>query len=185
MITLRKGTKEDAPFIAQMIMTALHLDYKADERLYGQIVRLVKDDKTLYSWHRCVLAVDGETCAGLCLAYDAKDYHERRVRSFTMPYEDGTTLGEEDRSLLEQEDEAGEGEFYIDSLAVAPEYRKQGTGRMLMLDAINRGKELGLSPTLLVDPENPGAIRLYSSLGFRYKRDMFAFGQTYHKYHYQ
>lgn len=183
MITLRKGTIEDAPFIAQMVMTALHLDYESDDRLYRQIIKLVKDEKTLYSWHRCVIATEGKECAGLCLAYDGKDYHERKIRSFTMPYDDGGTLGEEDSSLLEQEDEAGEGEFYIDSLAVAAKYRKHGIGKQLMLDAISRGKELGLLPTLLVDPENSNAIKLYTSLGFHYKRDMFAFGQIYHKYH--
>lgn len=185
MITLRKGTIEDVPFIAQMIMAALHLDYKADDRLYRQIIKLVKDDGTLYSWPRCVIAVDGKICAGLCLAYDGKDYHERKMRSFAMPYDDGGTLGDEDPSLLEQEDEAGEGEFYIDSLAVTQEYRRHGIGRQLMLDAIKKGQELGLSPTLLVDPENPNAIKLYTSLGFRYKCDIFAFGQIYHKYHHQ
>lgn len=184
MVILREGKKEDAPFIAEMIMAALHIDCNKEEKMYQHVIKAVEDENTLYSWNRCVAAVEGEECVGLCLAYDAKDYHERRIRTFTMTFEDGKSFADNDPTLLEQEDEAGEGEYYIDSLAVCTSRRHQGIGKLLMKDAIKEGTRKGLRPTLLVDPNNPNAVALYTSLGFTYKRDIFAFGQVYHKYLY-
>lgn len=185
MITIRQACPPDIAFISSMILTALHIDASDNERLYHHLIDLVEDDHTLYSWHRCRIACKDGQNVGLCLAYDAKDYHERRIRSFSMPCSDGKPVSADDKSLLEQEDEAGEGEYYIDSLAVVETCRGQGIGRLLLQDAIDRGIRLGLHPTLLVDPDNASAVKLYSSLGFSYSRDMFAFGQIYHKYAYK
>lgn len=182
MITLRKARKSDDTFIARMVLAALHIDENSDTRLCRHIKDLVEDEGTLYSWHRCIIATDDDESVGMCLAYDAADYHERRLRSFTMPCSDGKSVAEDNTSLLEQEDEAGEGEYYIDSVAVVASHRRGGIGRTLMADAIAKGKALQLRPTLLVDPANTNAVKLYTSLGFRYERDIFAFGQIYHKY---
>lgn len=85
--------------------------------------------------------------------------------------------------LAHAEDETCKGEFYIDSLAVLPEYRRMGIGRQLMKAQMEYGLRKGLRhQTLLVDPENPKAQRLYESLGFRYESDCYAFGQTYWKW---
>ena len=184
MITLRKGTVQDAPFIATMVMMALHIDKTENQDLYHRMVEIVEDDYTLYSWHRCCIAMDNDVCVGLCLAYDAEDYHERRARTFSMKCRDGKSFGDENHALLEQEDEAGEGEYYIDSLAVVASHRRHGIGRMLLSHAITEAGKQNLRPTLLVDPDNPNAIKLYSSLGFEYKKDSFVFGQVYHKYEY-
>lgn len=185
MTTIRQAAISDIPFISSMILMALHIDGSDNERLYHNLTDLVNDDNTLYSWHRCRIACVDNISAGLCLAYDAYDYHQRRIRSFSMPCSDGRPVSEDNQSLLEQEDEAGEGEFYIDSLAVLKEYRHHGVGRMLMNDAIERGKVLNLTPTLLVDPTNDNAVRLYSSLGFYYSHNVFVFGQFFHKYVYK
>lgn len=185
MITLRDGKKEDAPFIAKMIMTALHIDFHKEAKMLQHVSKAVEDENTLYFWNRCVVATDDEEYVGLCLAYDAKDYHERRIHTFTMPFDDGKSFADNDPSLLKQEDEASDGEYYIDSLAVATNHRKQGIGRTLLQHAIITGKNLRLTPTLLVDPDNTNAVKLYSSLGFHYEHDIFAFGQTYHKYRWE
>lgn len=182
MIEIRKATKSDIPFISAMILMALHIEKKDNERLYNHLSDLVEDEHTLYSWQRCRIAYDNNISVGLCLAYDAGDYHERRLRSFSMPCSDGKPVSEDNRSLLEQEDEAGEGEYYIDSLAVVKTHRHCGIGRLLMADAIENGKRQNLTPTLLVDPNNVNAVKLYSALGFCYSHDIFAFGQIYHKY---
>ena len=80
------------------------------------------------------------------------------------------------------EDETQEGEFYIDSLAVLPEFRRRGIAQELMKAQIKRGSEMGLPiATLLVDPENPNAQKLYYNLGFKYSEDVYAFGQIFWK----
>ena len=75
------------------------------------------------------------------------------------------------------------GEYYIDSLAVLPEYRRRGIARQLMQAQIEQGRQLGFTHfTLLVDPVNPNAQGLYSQLGFQYESDCYAFGQKFWKW---
>ncbi len=182
MITIREAHKEDACFIASMVLAALHIDEHDDARLFHHMIDLVEDEGTLYFWQRCHIATDEGVPVGLCLAYDGKDYHERRLRSFSMPCSDGKPVSENNESLLQQADETGEGEYYIDSLAVVSSCRGKGIGRQLLVHAIAQAKEKGLRPTLLVDPANTSALRLYTSMGFKYGYGQFAFGMTYHKY---
>ncbi len=186
MLSIRPAQKEDAPFIAHMILVALHIEGQ-DDTLAHRMLDLVNDDGTLYSWHRAFLAIDTEAHAdglpiGLCLAYDAADYHERRVKAFTMKCSDGRSAADENPSLMEQPDEAAEGEYYIDSFAVSPAYRGRGIGKLLLAHAIEQGRLKDLLPTLLVDPDNFPAVRLYTAMGFRFSHPQFAFGQVYHKY---
>ena len=182
MITIRKGKTTDAPFIASMIMQALHIEKEHNTELYQHIIEFAEREDTLCSWHRCYIATNNNVCVGLCLAYDAKDYHTRRVKTFTMKCRDGKSVSQYNKSLLEQEDEAGEGEYYIDSLAVVSSYRGHGIGKQLLSHAVKEADNLGLRPTLLVDPANTNAIKLYTALGFKYEHEQFAFGQIYHKY---
>jgi ribosomal protein S18 acetylase RimI-like enzyme len=52
------------------------------------------------------------------------------------------------------------------SLAVAPQWRRRGAGRLLVSGAVNRAQELGCTGvSLSVMPDNP-ARRLYENLGF-------------------
>ncbi len=186
MITIRPACRQDAAFVAKMILAALHID-SPDDALARRMLDLVLDDDTLYSWYRAFLAVDMAVSpdgnpVGLCLAYDAADYHERRLHAFTMKCSDGHSVAEDNPTLLEQADEAGRGEYYIDSFAVLTDYRGRGIGRLLLAHAIEQAKEKGLQPTLLVDPDNLPAVKLYAAMGFRYSHAQFAFGQLYHKY---
>lgn len=59
-------------------------------------------------------------------------------------------------------------EFYVDNIAVFPEYRRQGIGREItsaLIHEVRRQKGLFLS--LEVRPSNLPAIELYLQLGFR------------------
>lgn len=80
------------------------------------------------------------------------------------------------------EDESEAGEYYLDSLAVLPEYRGRGIGRKLLEHGIGRGTSQNLTVTLAVDSINDKAQRLYRSLGFSHQRDIFIFGHTYWKW---
>ncbi len=181
---IRKAFDTDIPFIADMILTAMHIPFSGNEPLRLHMVTLVSDPHSLYYWRRCHVFCDvmSNEPLGLLLAYDAADYHERRVYSFSLPLKDGTPVESEIKGLLEQEDESGPGEYYIDSLAVVPMMRKHGIGRHLLDFAVAQAAALSLRPTLLVDPENPSALKLYQEVGFVFEREMFAFGTLYHKY---
>ena len=69
------------------------------------------------------------------------------------------------------DDETAEGEFYLDSLAVYPHYRKRGIASQLLNRFIIHAASLGLPAALLVDKGNPSAERLYTSMGFEYCND--------------
>lgn len=196
MIEIRNAKIEDVPFIAKMVMMALHITEEENPRLYHAMVELVRDEKSLYYWERAIIAVtpkgvqkqnasatiaEKEGPVGMILAYDGADYHERRMYSFSYKCEDGGPVSEDVEALLAQPDETGEGEWYVDSLAVAPEAQGRGVGKQLLLHSLERARKALLTPTILVDPDNAPAMRLYTSVGFRYKEEMFCFGANYHK----
>ena len=184
MITYRWATLADAPFVAWGVCCALHT-HPSPQKL-DFIARNVcsRGPEILYSYRNALLACDGDRPIGLCLCYDGKGYHERRLNTFGL-FDDGSEAHDEevdDMDLTNAEDETREGEYYIDSLAVLPEYRGQGIARSLMQHQIEHAATLGLPiATLLVDPDNPPALRLYESLGFRYHSDCYAFGMTFTK----
>lgn len=182
MERIRKATSADAGFIAKMVIMALHMEKEGEEgeRFLQHITELVMDEGSLYHWSRAVM-IDG---IGACVAYDGADYHPRRVRSFSFVCSDGLPIMEDNSALLTQPDETQEGEYYIDSLAIMPEYRGKGYGSLFLRHAIKEGTALGLTPSLLVDPKNTGAVRLYNSLGFEGESTLFVFGSDFRKMKY-
>lgn len=55
----------------------------------------------------------------------------------------------------------------ITNVMLLPEYRGQGTGKKMLLEAMDRGRRLGAKDfTLEVRKSNKTAIKLYESLGF-------------------
>lgn len=179
-ITILPATVEDVAFVARCICMALHHE-PSDEELHG-ISAICGRDDVLYSYRHALIAWEGDKAVGLCLAYSGEGYHDVRIRTFAAfaalhPDE------EDQMDLANAEDETASGEYYIDSLAVLPDFRRRGIARQLMLAQMERGKEMGLAhQTLLVDPENPNAQQLYASLGFAYESDCYAFGQIYWKW---
>lgn len=173
-LTVRWATPDDATFVAWGVCCALHRE--PDDAFLPLMSHVCRQDDVLYSWrHALIACADGEP-VGLCLCYDGADYHAMRLRTFAYFPESS-----EEMDFEHMEDESGPGEYYIDSLAVKKEYRGRGIARKLMQQQIEHGHALGLKPTLLVDPDNPPALRLYQSLGFRYLADCYAFGQIFHK----
>lgn len=183
-LTLRWATQADAPFIAWGVCCALHTHPSDSLLKYIATEICSRGTEILYSYRNTLLAeIDGQP-VGLCLCYDGQGYHERRLRTFALFEQAPAEASEEeapDMDLEHAEDETQAGEYYIDSLAVLPEYRGHGIARQLMQAQIEYGQQRGLLPTLLVDPDNPPALRLYESLGFRYHSDCYAFGMIYTK----
>lgn len=181
-IEIRPATVADSHFVARCVCMALHHELSEDE-LPGVAAICARED-VLYSYRHALIGwLDGQP-VGLCLAYDGDGYHEIRLRTFAAFATLHADDDEDDGLDLENaEDETRQGEFYIDSLAVLPEYRRRGYGRLLMQAQMQRGLEMGLPhQTLLVDPDNPNAQKLYQQLGFSYESDCYAFGQIYWKW---
>ena len=81
------------------------------------------------------------------------------------------------------------GEFYLDSMAVLPEFRRMTfeyagstdrIGHLLMLDGIEEGRRKGFPRiSLIVDKAKPRLFAYYSALGFRPDGEILFFGHLY------
>lgn len=174
-MTFRKATVDDRYFISRMFHAAMLIDDAPDERIreFGDLICSRHD--VLYSSDNSTIATVQGKPVGMVTAYDGRFYHDWQVQTFALVKEH---LGIEFPGM---EDEAVPGEYYIDSLAVLPEYQGHGIGTQLLRFAMANGQSLGLTCTLAVDPDNPAARRLYESLGFREAGTLFIFGHNYTK----
>ena len=104
---------------------------------HNTMLRLVLMDDSQYSWRNAFVAVDDEAApddiehapvAGAIVGYDGKDLHRLRRR---FQEEALSCLGMDYSNM---DDETQEGEFYLDSLAIYPEYRRRGFQEAAMAD---------------------------------------------------
>ena len=144
------------------------------EDFHNTMLRLVLMDDSQYSWRNAFVAVDEEATegnveyapvAGAIVGYNGADLHRLRRRF----QEEALRQLQMDYSQMDDETEAGE--FYLDSLAIYPEYRRRGIARQLLQRASEHAASLNLPAALLVDKGNPNAERLYRSVGFEYCND--------------
>lgn len=174
MTTIQAASPRQAEEIAGLIMIAM--DYDCCRHWAGAghtledfrqlMVRLVSQSGTQYSLGNCLVAMDGNTLAGVLVSYDGGQLHRLREAFVTGAKE---AFGKDYSSI---EDETSEGEFYLDSLAVKESYRHQGIASALISAAIQRASSMGIPRVgLLVDKGNPVAESLYHSLGFRFVND--------------
>lgn len=175
-LTIRDATPADASFLAKCVMAGMHFhDFEAeipeDRDIYEGLVGCEKREDLLYSYARTRVAeVDGKAVGSL-LSYPGDIYLETRDRTFAEIWPEFF------RTREESEPETDPGEYYLDSMAVLPEYRGRGIGRSLMRDAMRKGFSLGYKRiALVVDSSMPRLASLYGTLGFRPDGHRHAFG---------
>lgn len=182
MLTIRDARIEDCEFVARGVCMALH--HVPDEQMLKGIAKICERTDVLYSYNHTIIAWDDDTPVGICLCYDGGKYHE--MRNVTFPLFADLMHDDPDHESMDlenAEDEAVEGEYYVDSLAVMPEWRSRGIGRKLMLAQMAKARILGYKKSaLLVDPDNEGAQHMYRNLGFKDGTEVYAFGQIFWKW---
>lgn len=187
MVTIRQAHFNDAAYIAEGIYEAFLLtgsDLENDptfrHRWLDTLTTVCAQPDTHYSYTNTLVAEMDGKIAGIMIAIDGRNYRIQREKMYPqlkLLFDEAFGVGWED-----MEDEAQEGELYVDSLAVFMLYRHQGIGTKLLLHAKTRAKELGIPMvTLAVEPMNPAKI-LYQELGFRYNRPITIFNEEYHLY---
>lgn len=169
---------EQAESIASLIMLAMNHECCQNfagpshtlEDFHRMMIALVRRDDSQYSYRNAMVALDDNTTdghpvvAGVIVGYDGADLHRLRETFLQAAKE---FLGQDFRGM---DDETQAGEYYIDSLAVNESYRHQGLATLLLKKLIDqKGQRQPVG--LLVDKGNPGAERLYRSLGFEYVND--------------
>lgn len=157
-IVIREATAADAPLVAKVVLMALH--YDETHPLYDIFNELAARTDAQYSYCNALVAeVDG-IAAGAIVGYDGARLYELREPLIAL-------IREREGRELEIENETSAGEFYIDSLAVLPQFRGCGVGRALLSAAAERAFAAGHERMgLIVDFDNPRAEALYVSLGF-------------------
>lgn len=174
-ITLRKALPTDALFIAQNVLRALHIEETNPEHI-NHLAMISSRQDTLYSWKNAVIALYDGVPAGLMVAYDGARYRQMRDITFPMIR---MYVGDHYQQM---DDETGPGEFYLDSLAVLPEYRRKGIASALIKELFRLRDAAGISlATIAVHPDNDSAYRLYLANGFHYAGVISVFGTSYHR----
>jgi len=121
---------------------------------------IARMEDSQYSYHRALLAMADDTPAGAIVGYDGALL--KRLRALTL-----SVIYKYNPQLTMEDEETGEGEFYLDSIGILPEFRGCGIGSRLLTAMREQAFSLGHKRVgLLVDSENPKAERLYVSLGF-------------------
>lgn len=173
-LIIRDATIEDAQFVGWAMLTAL--DLPVDGPFNKPEVWRRTD--ILYSWKRARIAqVDGVP-VGCLISYPGEEYELLRFLTWKLIF------GETDEDARKFESETFPGEYYLDSLAVLPEYRRRGIGKALLLDGIAKGYGMGFNMvTLIVDVDKPSNKAMYERLGFVVHGEMLFFGHYYYRMH--
>jgi len=175
-LEIRQASKAYSYEIARLIMMAMTDDcclhfcgvgYGLDD-FFEMMTSLVERDNTQYSYKNTLVAIADNKLVGIAVSYDGAQLHELR-RAFI--HEAKKRIGK-DHSGMDDETQAGE--LYLDSLAVLPEYRRQGIAQRLLKATKEKADKMGLPKVgLLVDKGNPAGEALYVSAGFSYANDSF------------
>ena len=163
-ITVRAATREDAQTIARVVAMAIGdesalLNYCGEEYL-AVLTAVAASDSTQYAWSRALVAEVNGIVAGGIVGYDGAQLRELREGTFSI-------IRKQIGRIPTIADETEAGEYYLDSLAIFPEFRGIGAAHALIEEFCHQAFTNGHHRVgLIVDQENPEAERLYSSLGF-------------------
>lgn len=175
-VLLRDAVEDDVRFVADCVLASVDLYDFVNESIEKDIaLNVCGMDDTLYSYRNARIAtVDGKA-VGCLVSYDGAIYDESRAKTFQIFKDAG-------REMTDTGTETQEGEYYLDSMAILPEYRGFGIGHILLTDGIEKAKEKGIkSVGLIVEKSKPELQKYYSILGFKPVFEMRAFGDVYIK----
>ena len=182
IVQLRDATLEDASFIARVVLAGIDmLDigdplHEEQRPIFEHLVEICRMSDTLYSYRNTRIAeIEGKP-VGALVAYDGARYARMREKTFGLVKQ---TSG---MDLSRNAMETSAGEFYLDSMAILPDYRGLGIGKLLMQDRMSFALNSGFQKvTLLVDKDKPRLQEYYESEGFAFGEEMFVFGSWYNK----
>lgn len=180
MITIRKATKADAELIAHGFLTAMWVESDEAKKILPMCVALAEMDNSLYSWRNAHIAQWCGVDAGVLISYDGATYHDAAQLTFSLVKE------QSGKDFTNMTEEAEPNEWYLDTIAVFPQFRRKGIAKALLQKGIALSRECDDTncATLYVDPEHPWVVELYDSVGFKLDGEAFIFGQTYLKMKY-
>ncbi len=180
VMEIRKATIDDAAAIARNVMAALdyavyseELDDKTGIMLEAMTEICGRED-TLYSWRNTIVACEGGEVAGSLTSYDGSGYSRMRELTFRLFHE---KMGWETPVM---DDETKAGEWYLDSLAVSPSFRRKGIARLLIGQSLEIAEALGFTTVSLIAlSSSERLIAFYEACGFHPDGHLNCFGHDY------
>ena len=175
-IVVRSAEMRDAEIIASAVAMAIGdtgtLKAYCGEQYHSVLQDIARQDDTQYSWRKALVAQVGNTVAGAIVGYDGALLATLREATFAV-------ISHHTGFTPTVADETQAGEYYLDSVAVLPQFRGLGVGQRLITALCERAFAEGHDRVgLIVDCDNPKAERLYTSLGFRRVGTKTFFGHT-------
>jgi ribosomal protein S18 acetylase RimI-like enzyme len=120
-------------------------------------IRRAAREEGSFSYRNAIMVECDGKAAGALIGYEIPDHPEPVVRDMPEMF-----------VPLQELENLAPGTWYVNVLAVLPEYRNLGLGSTLMQLADETGRSKGKQGTsVIVSDGNPGARRLYERFGYR------------------
>jgi ribosomal protein S18 acetylase RimI-like enzyme len=166
-----KADINDSTFVAWTVLTALDLNTEN----ITSVAICCKDERSLYSWRKSLVAKIDNQIVGCLVAYDGAEY--LHCREYTWPQMWPEISEDEIKNVAI---ETVPGEYYLDSMAILPEYRSRNIGKILIMEAIKIAKQQNFKKVvLIVDVNKPHLFKYYEIIGFREVGELEFFGHVY------
>ena len=169
MITIREAQQDDAGQIAPLIdiiydeMELSELDDVSEPGLEKVITKAYQTDAYLGDKATTVVAEADGQVVGVAFGYPSEN--EDAINQ--VLYDLSKRSAEFDQPLV-SDSETNSDEWYLDSIAVDPNYQGMGIGSKLLNAVPNMAENDGKAVVgLNVDFENPNAKKLYARKGFK------------------
>lgn len=165
MISITQATKDDAPFIAPLIVSAIGdiANRLTAQNEHAEVIQtlctLITNTNNRHSFEHTFVARDGEKIVGIAVLYDGKTGRllDRQLEQWLHAQGRDVTI----------DVEAHDDEFYIDTVSVDEAAQGQGVGTKLLQFAEREAQRRGFSKiSLNVEVEKVRARQLYERLGY-------------------
>jgi ribosomal protein S18 acetylase RimI-like enzyme len=176
---IRKAEKKDVKGVMPLLILALEnmrmvfSGYTDEEKIVSKFEEYFLMEEGRYTYkHFFVCEIDGNI-AGIITVY----YSNEGEKLDSVMLKELEKTGSERKSF---EKEFYENEYYIDSVAVAPEYQGRGIAKELIKYAENEGRKHGYEKMSLVVHENKDkAYSIYKKIGYEEDSELIIYGEKY------
>lgn len=165
---IRKALPTDYPFVAPLIVQAMEdlactfANTKDPEKTFPLFEYFFQRSQNQYSFENTLVYEENGVIAGSITAYNGA-----LLPKYRKPFLDYIASHYNVKDLV-IENETMSGELYIDTLSVYPHHQGKGIGKKLLIAMQEKAAKEGHKKIgLLVDYKNPGAKKLYTSLGYK------------------
>ncbi|KQS34410.1 GNAT family N-acetyltransferase [Pedobacter sp. Leaf194] len=183
---LRRATPEDAKAIAPLIIQAMGKLANKFSRTSNSTETLALFEQVIagrnnqYSYENILVFEENGEILGSLNAYDGGRLGELR-KNFVAYLQANS-----DDQSLPTEAETEPGEFYLDTISVAPAAQGKGIGKQLIDGGIKWASELGIDKAgLLVEVGNKKALELYQKKEFKVQNKKEFLGELFYHMIYQ